>query len=110
MNEKYSKCYHSWEFHIDADKSGFPEAKPWCSFFICKKCNIVINFLEKNALDQLAAQEKSLKIQETHTRIGMIANIISFLLLSVAVFTLLYGESILKNCPINVEQQIDSPR
>lgn len=67
----------------------------WASFFICKNCSNVINFLEKNSLDQIEAQNKSLKIQESHTRIGMLANIISLLMVWIAVATLLYGENLL---------------
>lgn len=90
--KNYDECDHQWEFQIDATESGFPEAKPWASFYICNKCQNVINFLEKNSLDQLAAQTESLKIQQTHTRNGMLANIISSVLMVTAVVTLLINQ------------------
>jgi hypothetical protein len=91
-NKNYDECDHRWKFHIDAARSGFPEAKPWASFYICDKCHNVINFLEKNSLDQIAAQNKSLNTQQTHTRNGMWANIISAVLMVTAVVTLLINQ------------------
>ena len=88
-SEKFDECEHKWQFHVDAGKSGGPGAKPWASFYICNKCGNEINFLEKNSLDQLTAQKESLMIQQTHTRNGMLANIISAVLMLTALVTLL---------------------
>ena len=90
---KFNSCTHEWKFHIDAGRSGGPAAGN--SFFLCSKCGNEITLLEKCTLDQTIAQEKSLKIQERHTWIGMIANIIAAGLLFVAVLTLLFGEKLL---------------
>lgn len=94
--DKYNSCKHEWGFHIDAGRSSGPAAGN--SFFQCKRCQNTITLLEKNSLDQIIAQEKSLKIQEKHTLIGMVANIIAAGLLVVAIVTLLYGEKILGLC------------
>jgi hypothetical protein len=97
MSKKdYDTCEHQWSFHIDADKSGFPASKPWASFYICHKCQHVINFLEKSSLDQLIAQNTSLKIQESHTKNGMRANIISSILMLTAILSLIAGQFAIK--------------
>ncbi len=86
---KFDNCKHQWKFHIDAGRSGGPAAGN--SFFICDACGNEVTLIEKCTLDQTSAQEASLRIQEEHTRIGMIANIISTGLLLVAALALLLG-------------------
>lgn len=74
MNEHvFDQCIYSWTFHVDSSKSGFPENK------------------------RMYAQEKSLKIQQTHTRIDMWANVISALMMIIAVLSLLYGQGSVSN-------------
>lgn len=97
MSEEYGKfntCQrHDWKFHLDADQWGGPSAGN--SVFRCKNCSTIITMMEKCALDQTEAQVKSLAIQERHTKIGMLANVIAATTLIIAFFTLLFGDKLL---------------
>jgi hypothetical protein len=92
----FDQCSHKWKFLIDADSSGGPGNKPWKSFYICEKCNHVITLSEKGTLDQIIAQNKSLKIQEKHTKISMCANVIAAITLIIAFLTFLFGNKIIE--------------
>lgn len=92
----FDKCLHEWIFHIDVDKCGGPAAGN--TIYRCKNCNHCVTLIEKCALDQTLAQEKSLKIQEKHSIIGMFANIIAAATLIVAFIVLLFGDKIIDVC------------
>lgn len=86
---------HKWIFHIDASRCGGGAAGN--TMFICNQCMTVITMLEKCALEEVAAQVKSLKIQESHTKTGMCANIMSAGILVVAFLTFLFGDETLNS-------------
>lgn len=93
---KFDNCCHNWEFHINADESWWPEMKPRQSFFICHTCNNVITLQEKCALDQIAANQKSLTIQERQSKISKWATVVSAIVLIVAFLTFLFGDKIVR--------------
>ena len=93
----FDECNHDFKFHIDADKSGGPNNKPWTSLLRCDRCSSVITLSEKCALDQTFAQKESLKIQERNIRRAMWANVISAIVMSFAILVFLFGEGVLKN-------------
>ena len=90
----FNMCEHDWELHVDVEHCGGPASGN--GIFKCEKCGKFVTLLEKCALDQTLSQEKSLTIQERHTKIGMLANIISAVTLVIAFLTLLFGDKILK--------------
>lgn len=90
---RFQNCQHDWELHVDVEDCGGPAVGN--GIFRCKNCESYVTMLEKCALDQTVSQEKSLVIQEKHTKIGMIANIISAITLILAFLTLLFGDKIL---------------
>lgn len=91
---KFEDCQHEWVLHIDADKASGPASGN--TVFTCTKCNTLITMLEKNALDGVEAQEKSLEIQERNTRISMWANIIAATTLVIAALVLFFGDKIVQ--------------
>jgi len=95
MND-FDKCTHDWIFQINASESSGPATGN--TLFWCKNCKNSITLIEKCALDQAEAQKKSLVIQERHTKIGMIANIIAAITLIIAFLTLLFGDKIISYC------------
>jgi len=89
---KFNTCKHLWNIHIDAGdrlqtSSGNTE-------FICKNCSAIITLSEKLALDSYNSLNDSLKIQENHTKNGMIANWLTFILVLIAFITLVFGNGI----------------
>ena len=90
MNKKeyrknFNECNHKWNLQVDVNScTGNASGN---GIFNCEKCSTYVTLLEKCALDQLIAQNKSLTIQENHTRIGMWANIISAGILIIAALT-----------------------
>lgn len=90
---KFKKCQHDWDLHIDVEHCGGPVAGN--SIFQCEKCGTFVTMVEKCALDQTDAQTRSLVIQERHTKIGMLADIIAAITLIIAFLTLLFGDKLL---------------
>ena len=90
--EKFDNdCEHDWKLHMDAD-SGDRKSN---SIFLCSKCGTLVTMLEKNSLDSLVLQEKSMKdiltsqkesqkIQEKTMKMSMWANIVATATLLIA--------------------------
>jgi hypothetical protein len=98
MNEgyrvKFKTCQHDWELHVDVENCGGPASGN--GIFQCKNCKTFVTMLEKCALEQTDAQVESLLIQERHTKIGMLANIIAATTLIIAFLTFLFGDKLLQ--------------
>jgi len=90
---KFKTCTHQWELHADVQDSIWKTA--WNGIFYCEKCQTFVTMIEKCSLDEVSEQRKSLTIQEKHTWNGMLANIISWIVLILSFFTLLFGDKIL---------------
>ena len=90
---QFKTCQHDWDLHTDVENCGGPAAGN--GIFQCKNCSTFVTMVEKCALDQTEAQLKSLVIQNRHTKIGMIANIIAATTLVLAFITLLFGDKLL---------------
>ena len=91
----FDECSHDWVFHIDSDSSWWQQNKPWQSFYRCKSCNKVITLSEKCILEQTTSLREWLKIQNSNTKVGMIANVISTWLLLIALWALLFWDKLL---------------
>lgn len=91
---KFKSCNHDWNIHVDAGDR--IQTSSGNSEFICEKCSTIITLSEKLALQSYDALKESLKIQENHTKNGMIANWLTFLLVLIAFLTLAFGNGIIK--------------
>jgi hypothetical protein len=89
----FKNCTHEWKFHVDADNVGPAKGN---AIMECDNCKKRITLREKCSIDSGLAQKRSLKIQETNTKVGMWANIISSVTLIIAFFTFLFGNKILQ--------------
>ena len=100
---KFKSCEHDWELHMDAD-SGDRKSN---SIFLCNKCGTIVTMLERNSLDSLILQKKSIedslasqkesqKVQERTLKMSMWANIIATATVLIAFLVLLFGEGLFK--------------
>ncbi len=101
--EKFNNCEHDWILHIDTDSSD----RMSNSLLLCNKCGTLVTMLERNSLNSLKLQEKSIReslasqkesqeIQEKNIKISMWANIIASATMLIAFMVLLFGDSLFK--------------
>lgn len=86
MSHKFNQCEHNWQFHSPMHVT-HETVVP--STYRCDECSTVITLEEKWALDNIQNMIKSLSIQERQSKKSMRANIISAIMMIIAVIAIL---------------------